>query len=714
MYIHRVLSILLVFLFIGNSYAQIYVDQREAMQSACKDKLLEEFKNTLSKDNGLIQAQLTLTAMKLASKVLKRKYKNQSTESQKTIESYVKDIIGNNTINRLNENSNIQSNVIDMFSKYSGKVKYLDANVQLDRLRWQEKMSDEDISKYMIQMETIWKGKDSFGFDEKDFSMAWYVNRAHKSVDGKDSFLISNAVKEVLANESTADKAIARNFKRAQLKLNGTLQSLKYKVFKEHKDICLNLYSSSNQSTQNTSIFENITCDKNEVNLLDDLFEKSLEDILADLDSPSFVSPDLLISQIEILTPSKKRKIQDDINKLKTDKEKVIAFHKEGLGNLKCDGYLIVDKKNQKTSLYLQDGTEVLTSPAVTGVGHMVKSSSTGRFREFNPDSVLRRWEYTKLGEEEKSKKYSKTTGAGIFYKQKVSPELRKLREYDDEFNDRVLAIYSYREKINDDKERVVYKKEEIQAVHSVPNKKWVPSTHKKRMKSFENEDPEGKRLSSGCVNLEGYTYDIMNEFMKNDCPVYILPEDSKNYFIVKNGEMNFSTGSKDRKLKKENASLKRIIDDPDNPGKTKVDIIDDPRNFNEYLYTPAQSKVTVTGHDKDKTESEVLDQIFKNKEKILVDNKESIIENDEFQDFAAITYAITEDKSKAKEIFGDLCESLNDFKNNSSDTDREKFDKAPMRERRAVIIHNYNKKFNKDLDIKEALNKANEVEFVE
>ncbi len=47
MYIHRVLSILLVFFFIGSSYAQISIDQHKAMQSACKDKLLEEFKSDI-------------------------------------------------------------------------------------------------------------------------------------------------------------------------------------------------------------------------------------------------------------------------------------------------------------------------------------------------------------------------------------------------------------------------------------------------------------------------------------------------------------------------------------------------------------------------------------------------------------------------------------------------------------------------------------------
>ena len=68
----------------------------------------------------------------------------------------------------------------------------------------------------MIQMQTIWKDKDDFGFDNKDFSMAWFVNRANKSSTGNDSYFISNTIKYILEDVDKAQEKIALNFKNAQ------------------------------------------------------------------------------------------------------------------------------------------------------------------------------------------------------------------------------------------------------------------------------------------------------------------------------------------------------------------------------------------------------------------------------------------------------------------------------------------------------------------
>lgn len=675
--------------FVMNSLAQTYTSK----QMACRNKLLSELKAVMSKDNGLIQAQLMLTATKLAKKTLSR-MKNVGLTAN-PLEAYVQDIVGNKTIERLNQNSSIQSEVLDLFNKHSKSVKYQDAKVQLDRLRWEERLSDEDIAKYMIQMQTIWKGtSNEFDFTEKDYAMAWFVNTAKKNATNKNSYFISNTVQTLLEDVDSAEDKIAKNMAKAQLQLKAGLQKLKHDVFSKHKEICLDLYdSNSNENTQNVSIFENISCDHKEQKLLSDLFEKSLQDILGGLDAPNFTPGTLKLVNHMKLSPGQIRQWQDWINNQSDNKERIVQYYKSGLAaqntqKPKCDGFVIVDKKNSTTTLYTNDGEEVMTSPTVLGVGHMRKTG-TGIYKQFNPDSILRRWGSKANGD----LRYSKTTGAGIFYaNKKISKDERDKRKYDEEFNDRVMVLYT---------KRAGAPKEEIQALHGVPNKPWVQSTHKARMESFENSVVEDKKLSSGCVNLEGYTYDIVDEFIQNDCPLYVLPEDPDNYFVVKNGELRFGSGVKDRYTKSENANI--ILSDGEK--------IKDHNNHNVYNFTQRDHKLYISGYDKDKVQSPVLDELFVNSKSLMSDK--SYIESDDFQDIAALTYAITEDKTKANDIFNKLYKGYEQFRSKASSSSLEAFEKASMKERRKILIKAYKLNNSLLLSEKELLNKANEVEFV-
>lgn len=689
MYFKSLLSILLAFMLVSNTFAQSYTPK----QKACKDKLLEELKNVMAKDNDLIQAQLMLTAAKLAKKTLER-MKDKGLTKQ-PLEAYIQDIVGQKTIQRLDNNQNIQDDVLNLFNNHSAKVKYQDANVQLDRLRWEEKLSDEDIAKYMIQMQTIWKGTSSeFDFNEKDYAMAWFVNTAKKNAAGKDSYFISNTVKYLLKDINSAEEKISKNMAQAHIKLKAMLQKLKHEVFSKHKEICLDMYKAGvNENTQNVSVFENITCDFKEQKLLDDLFKTSLQDILSGLDEPNFSPSNFKpVSNIK-LSPAQTRQWQDWINSLPNNKERIVEYYKNGLANQdqtkpQCNGFIIVDKKNAKTSLYLNDGTEIMTSPTVLGVGKMV-SGTTGTHRKFNPDSVLRRWGSKSNGD----LRYSKTTGAGIYYaKKNLSNEERKSREYDKEFNDRVMVLYSKREGAP---------REEIQALHGVPNKPWVKNTHKSRMESFEHSVVEKKKLSSGCVNLEGYTYDIMDEFMQNDCPMYILPEDPDNYFVVKNGELKFGSSIQDRYTESEKANL--VL--------SNGEVIKDHRNHNYYNFTQFDNTLKVSGYDKDKLSSLVLDEIFKNQSSLVKDKE--LIENDDFEDLSALTFALTKNSSEATKVFNELYKAYETFRSKSTKKNIEAFETAPMKERRKVLLKSYQLYFDKTVPVDATVEKANEVTFV-
>lgn len=668
-----VLSMLLVSSGIASTYEK---------QLACKNLLIQEFKNSLSRDNGLIQAQLTLTAMKLAQKVLKR-----SGLRSQTIEAYTESIIGNKTLERLNADSNIQSEILDTFNKYSGKKKYLDANAELIRLKNSEKISDEDISKLMIELQTTWKKKDGFGFDEKDFAFTWFINKANFNSTGENSYLISNTIKQLLDGVTESpekfrniEKQITENFKNAQLQLKAEIQKVKAKVFEKHKKTCLN-YFGTNEKDQNTSIYENATCDMQEEKVLEDSLLEAIGDVLNHENLSGKKIAILNSNSKEVKDSDKRRGLQDKINALPTNKERILEFYKNNLSKNDCDGFLIIDKKKNTTALYLNNGDEVFSSKSIIGTGKM------NEYKEFHPDSVLRKWNVKNAeGENLKTEsgkyiyKYTRTTGAGTYFMDKsLSKEERAKRQYDKEFNDRVMVLYSKKK----DGQR-----EEVQAVHGVPNIGWIKNRDS-RMNAFDDKNA-AMNLSTGCVNLEGYTYDIMNQFIGNNCPMYILPEDKSNHFYLKNGELNFSTDNKKRKSDKEHSKMN--LSDGEQ--------VEDPQNYNQFNFTPLnkenaiQNYKTVNG-----TSSSVIDEILKSKAELY--RRAVQIENDDFEDISSLVYALTNEKEKASDLFIDLYNSFyhSDIK-----------DMMSSREKKKKILEFYKNEFKQDFNEKEIIEKSNEV----
>ena len=641
-----------------------------ASERECKKLLLSEFKNVISKDDGLIQAQLSFTAMKLAKKVL-----NRNGLGSQTIEAYTQSIVGNKTISRLESNSQIQNEILDLYSSYSGDKKYLNAKADLEDLTKKERMSDEDVSKLMIQLEGSWK---NFGFDKKDYAMSWFINTASKNATGKESYLISDAVKKILSSGNVEVK-IARNFKEAQLKIKSQIARIKARVFEKHKSKCLDHFN-DNISAQNTSIFENISCSISENEILDGLFIKSLEDLLSNSEVGNTVNP-LHISNVNTpLSSKEKRRIQDNINELSDNKKKIIEYYKQGLATTNCEGFLIIDKKNNSTSLHLNNGDEVMTSKSILGTGKM------NEFKEFNPDSILRKWKVKNsdgsiiMRNEKPVYKYTRTTGAGVFYMDKtLTPEDRKSRKYDQEFNDRVMVIYSKKENGN---------REEVQAIHGVPNIGWI-NNRDSRMKSFDDKKASMK-LSTGCVNLEGYTYDIMDEFIGNNCPMYVLPEDKDNYYNIKNGEVVFTTDNSLRKSQKEHSNM--VL--------SSGEKVKDPNNYNQYNYNPKNRNNHVKGYLlADGTKSKVLSKLLAEKETLY--RRAAVIENDDFEDLVELTFAITKDEEKAVDVFIDLYKA---FYRSSPINSLKKYQKKIM------ILKRYQEDFNSNLDINSTMTKSEDV----
>ena len=88
-------------------------------------------------------------------------------------------------------------------------------------------------------------------------------------------------------------------------------------------------------------------------------------------------------------------------------------------------------------------------------------------------------------------------------------------------------------------------------------------------------------------------------------------------------------------------------------------------------------------------------------------------MENDDFQDYAALTHSMTSDPQKAKQIFLDLYTSAFRLKNKADKDKRAAFEQATMVQRRKMILESYQKEFNSSVEISKIINSSKEVEFV-
>jgi len=629
----------------------------------CRALFVEEFKTILQKDEGLISAKLQVTAIKLLQKV-------QNRTGVDSLETYSNSIIGNKTFERLASSNDIQNSVLELMNKFQGNRKYLDPALQLERLRNTERLSDSDVSVLMASLQETWKGKDDFGFDESDVAFTAFVSEASRLSIGSDSFIISDFIKQF-----SDQKDLTKTLVSARQKVKSQIAKIKAAVYAKYKEECLDFYGEANTNSQNISIFA--TCRMDEEKIIDESLLLAIEDIVG-LEQLS-----LKLAPLSIATQERQdvRDAQDEINKIKGNENRIVEAYKRGVIQDTCNAFVTVDKKKSLTTLYDKDGVEIFQVNAIMGTGEM------NEFKNFNPDSVLRKWPVLDseglplLRKGKPVYKYTKTTGAGTYYVQKsLSVKERKERLYDLEFNDRVLVLYS-------DKDDP--KNEEVQAIHGVPNGNWIKNKDK-RMRSFAGESSE-RKLSTGCVNLEGYSYDIINEFMQNKCPIYILPEDKDNYYFLKNGTLKFSTSSEVRKKNEENSTM--IYTDG-----TKRD---DPNNFNHYRFSPLDKTNKVKAIKGIAKDSLVLEELLE--EQVELYRRARLLENDDFEDIMAMTYGITTDPKESKTVFFNLYNSM--YRQKAAETLSQK---AKLKE----ILKRYKKDFDETIDINAIIEKAKEVEF--
>lgn len=200
------------------------------------------------------------------------------------------------------------------------------------------------------------------------------------------------------------------------------------------------------------------------------------------------------------------KQIQDEINQLPTNKERVIEYNKKFSKDRK--NYVIVDK-------------ETCTATVYTCRGKVVKQFEVILGKE-KGDKILRN-----VGPKEKRQNF---TTPGIYtanYKATGKDSYRRL------YNDRILTLS------NDAlRERGVGSGETGVALHQIPN------GNTRRVKALKEEgvSTENNRMSDGCVNFLPEEFDEMMKHIDGvGTKVYILPEDDNNFMSVKNGKLQFS-----------------------------------------------------------------------------------------------------------------------------------------------------------------------------
>ncbi|MEX0798999.1 MAG: hypothetical protein WD025_06125, partial [Bacteriovoracaceae bacterium] len=261
----------------------------------------------------------------------------------------------------------------------------------------------------------------------------------------------------------------------------------------------------------------------------------------------------------------------------------------------------------------------------------------------------------------------------------------RKRRKYNEEFDDRVFVIsprtYQNGRYHYDDKTTI--------ALHGVPINGWVDNAND-RLASFEGGN---RNLSTGCVNLEAYAFDLINELSQNHCPMYILPEDENNYFHIKNRELAFSTRVPERKQGSEPARRceggeVKIIDGT--PACQGGDWVEDFRNVNRYYFSDLSREIYHDAYEIVGAEdSRVVEELWQERERLVGSVTAGNIDGEDFEDLAALTYAASSEEATSEDAlakFKDLYNAYYELKEYRGVN----FDLLGVNEKRQAILDFY------------------------
>ncbi len=190
---------------------------------------------------------------------------------------------------------------------------------------------------------------------------------------------------------------------------------------------------------------------------------------------------------------------QKENNLRESDQDKIVDWHRR-YAESNPGNYAIVDKKSCTLTVYSADGSKLETLEIALGSQEGDAVTKSYKDKE-NPDN-------------------RPTTGAGVYT---IKSQGINDKADTEEYGDNIFLL---------EDERGI---EQATALHQIPNSS--PDRHSK----MYDGDLENNRFSHGCVNFMPEDFDKMEALMGLGGKVYILPEDSNNYFVEKNGQMNLT-----------------------------------------------------------------------------------------------------------------------------------------------------------------------------
>ena len=529
---------ILLFLVSSVALATLSQDELRSRQERCKDKLQQKLIDILKQDqDNLLSKQLQLTSLKLAQRVLQSK--KDSPELNKSIEAYTEALILGPKLK-----GELSDGLKQLYEKSGENRTPSDLDNDLQKLYTRFEPSNEEKQLTNTELHLLVSGMRNINknfandFSELDEAILWFSDELNEKT--ATDLSVSKYIQSILANKSSTPAVIAQNIDLLSRQLQLTFDQIKLEVFKNNKEICL--FSTEDEVeeklTNHQTIFSLNSC-QNADGILEKSFVKQLDDILS-IAAKSRVSildpvkPDIDSGQpIEV---SKRRQIQLEINTKSSDLDRIMAYHKSELyRNQECPYYSVLDKKKSIISVYDNQGKEVLSFDSLVGWN----TSSMYRMRDpnpsedddidpiknplYSPDAITNWTDY-------ENHITNNTTGAGIF--NFISERTPDMNESYQMFGGQLFAL--------DDQ---VSTKESVMAVHVVPNE---GDYIQERLNHFEEDGNRAR--TGGCINLEGYSYSIYRNYMKKNCPLYVLPQEKEHVFMVKNGKMNFTTLESDKR----------------------------------------------------------------------------------------------------------------------------------------------------------------------